>query len=79
MTSSPPLLSQVNDYSCACAPGYTGKQCEEKLPPPCDSKPCGDNMFCVELPPDEHRCEPCAPGMIIIRKECIRTLAHDLY
>lgn len=37
-------LDMINDYTCVCPTGYTGKRCEENIND-CLSTPCGNGML----------------------------------
>lgn len=38
-------IDGVNQYSCRCAPGYTGSNCQYHINP-CDSNPCMNGATC---------------------------------
>ncbi|WAR08268.1 FBP1-like protein, partial [Mya arenaria] len=38
---------QVNSYTCACAPGYTGDDCETEIDE-CSSNSCSNNGQCTD-------------------------------
>ena len=57
-----PLVLQdlVADYSCACAPGYTGKNCSIDIEE-CLAADCPENSTCIEDAPGSFVCS-CHPG-----------------
>lgn len=38
-------IDGVNQYSCVCAPGYTGSNCQHHINP-CESNPCINGATC---------------------------------
>ena len=50
----------LNNYTCACAPGYTRRNCEV-LFDPCDSSPCQQDGTCSKLGSENFQCS-CPSG-----------------
>lgn len=52
-------LDLVNGYKCACAPGFTSKDCSVKIISPCEPSPCLNDGQCTEKANDfECTCKP---------------------
>ncbi len=49
----------INNYSCACIPGYTGETCSTNVDE-CDANPCENGGTCTDLV-DDFSCG-CSPG-----------------
>jgi len=54
-------VDDVNGYQCACAPGYTGSNCQRRVDP-CDSSPCLNDGRCTTTHrQSSYECS-CQPG-----------------